>query len=347
MELKNIYAIYICAGIVLLFVFLSFFRFRRREKYKKGKKAIMPDYIKEIPYYRYRLIAFKILKFLVGVACVVSLMASSVLMARPYVTEITETEQSCRDIVLCLDVSTSVDELNYYLSDKLISTVDKLHGDRFGIVIFNSSPVMICPLTTDYEYVKETLGTIKKALSARNQYYYHFADDEDYDFEETMYLSEFISNGTLVGNERGSSLIGDGLASTSCVFPEDEDGEERTKLVIFATDNELCGDPYVTLAQAGDICEDNGIVVYGIGTDFMYGQERDDMQAVVENTGGKFYIAEDEDTVSQIVKDIEKHGKNTVKIDRKITETEFPEKPYILLFISVSLMMLFAKIARL
>lgn len=347
MELKNIYAIYICAGIALLFVFLAFFRFRRREKYGKGKKAVMPDYIMEIPYYRYRLVAFKVLKFLVGLACIASLMASSVLMARPYVTEISETEESCRDIILCLDVSTSVDELNYYLSDKLISTVDKLQGDRFGIIIFNTSPVMICPLTTDYEYVKEMLTNIKKALSARNYYYSGFGDEDDFDFEESMYLSDFISNGTLVGNERGSSLIGDGLASTTCVFPDEEDGEERTKLVIFATDNELCGEPFVTLPEAGELCEDNGVVVYGIGTDFMYGSERDEMKTVVENTGGKFYIAEDEDTVSQIVKDIEKHGKNTVKIDRKVTETEFPEKPYILLFISVSLMMLFAKIARL
>lgn len=347
MELKNIFAIYICAGAALILIFLSFFRFRRREKYGKGKKAIMPDYMAEIPYYKYRVWAFAILKFLVGLACIVSLLASSVLIARPYVTEITEKTESCRDIILCLDVSTSVDELNYYLVDKLVDTVDKLQGDRFGVVIFNTSPVMICPLTTDYEFVKDTLSNIKKALAARNYYYDSTFDDYHFDYSELSYYSDFISAGTLIGNERGSSLIGDGLAAASLQFPEVEEGEERTKLVIFATDNQLCGEPFVTMPEAGDICEENGVVVYGIGTSFMYGAEKEEMQAVVEGTGGKFYLAENEDTVRDIVKDIEKHGKNTVKVDRQVSETEFPEKPYILLLISVSLMMIFAKIARL
>lgn len=349
MDIKNIYAIYICAGIVLVLIFLAFFRFRRREKYVKGKKAVMPDYINEIPYYKRRIAIFKVLKFAVGLSCIVSILATSVLIARPYTIEITETEQSCRDIILCLDVSTSVDELNYYLTDKLIDTVDRLQGDRFGIVIFNTSPVMICPLTTDYEYVEETLEKIKMALAARNYYYYDDAfDDYDFDFDELMYLDGFISDGTLVGNmDRGSSLIGDGLASASFKFPESEDDEERTKIIIFATDNDLQGTPFVTLPEAAEVCKANGAVVYGIGTEFMYASYEEEMREAVESTGGTFYIGEDEDTVKKVVKDIEKHAKNKVRVDRTVKETEFPEIPYIMLFVSVSLMMIFAKIARL
>lgn len=349
MDIKNIYALYICAGIVLVLTFLSFFKFRRREKYKKGKKAVMPEYIMEIPYYKFRMVAFKILKFIVGFACIISILASAVLIARPYTVEITETEQSCRDIILCLDVSTSVDELNYYLTDKLIDTVDRLKGDRFGIVIFNTSPVMICPLTTDYEYVEDTLEKIKMALAARNYYYYDDVfDDYDFDFDELMYLDGFISDGTLVGNmERGSSLIGDGLASASFKFPDSEDGEERTKIIIFATDNDLQGTPFVTLPEAAEVCKVNGAVVYGIGTEFMYSNYEEEMREAVESTGGTFYIGEDEDTVKQVVKDIEKHAKNKVKVDRTVTETEYPEVPYIILLVSVSLMMIFARIARL
>jgi len=352
MELKNIYAIYICAAVVLVLVFLSFFSFRRREKYKKGKKAVIPDYINEIPYFKVRVTAFKVLKFIVGFACIISILASAVLISRPYTVEITETERSCRDIILCIDVSTSVDEVNYYLTDKLADTVDRLQGDRFGIVIFNTSPVMICPLTTDYEYVKETLENLKLALAARNYYYFDDAfGDYDFDWDEIVYLDSFISNGTLVGNlERGSSLIGDGLAAASFKFPEVEDDEEdkdRTKIIIFSTDNDLMGEPYVTTTEAAEVCKANGVVVYGIGTDFMYPAYEKEMQEAVESTGGKFYIADDETTVKQIVKDIEKHGKNTIKVDRTVKETEFPERPYILLFISVSLMMIFARIARL
>ena len=151
--------------------------------------------------------------------------------------------------MLCIDISTSVDYLNENLLEELKKTVDELHGERFGIVIFNTSPVLLSPLTDDYEFIKEQLDMIDKSLKVRNS-----EDDSDlystdlssmYDW---LYYEGYITSGTLVGNEqRGSSLIGDGLAAAACDFSDKD--KTRTKIMIFSTDNDIQGNPVVSIKR--------------------------------------------------------------------------------------------------
>ena len=52
MELKYPLALYICAGVAALFVIAAFITIRVRRKYKGGKKAFLPDYLKKLSSYK-------------------------------------------------------------------------------------------------------------------------------------------------------------------------------------------------------------------------------------------------------------------------------------------------------
>lgn len=346
-EFRTIYAIYICAAVILVLIFISFIRFGKRDKFQKGKKAVAPDYILNDPYYKRRVIGYQLLKFFTGATCLIAIAAAAVLIARPYTKKITVEEKYSRDIFLCMDISTSVDELNAELVDKLKNMVSEMSNERFGVVIFNTSPVVVCPLTSDYEYVIEVLDKVGKALEMRNDIYaYSNYDDYDY-YANWIQMDDYISSGTLIDNERrGSSLIGDGLAATVYNFPDLKEDPDRVRLIIFSTDNDIQGTPIVTLPEAADICKENNVIVYGIGTDFMYQKDELEMEESVLKTGGKFYIEEESGTMKQIVRDIDSLGRNLIKSEQHVTETEHPEKAFYCLLIAFISMIVFIKISK-
>lgn len=225
-----------------------------------------------------------------------------------------------------------MDYLNENLLDKLKKTVDELQGERFGIVIFNTSPVLLTPLTDDYEYVKDQLDLIAQCLKSRNEVNLDDAFSSGYDW---IYYQAYISSGTLIGNEqRGSSLIGDGLAAAAIDFSDAD--KERTKVVIFSTDNDIQGTPVATLDEATDICVSNNVTVYGVGTKEMTPENKESMKNAVEKTGGKFYLEEESGSFGEIVSSIEKLSKNLVKV--RMVDVETPE----LLYPFVLMLVLFA-----
>ncbi len=266
------------------------------------------------------------------ICCVLVVVSAFLLMAKPYTSRRMQDEKYCRDIILCIDISTSVDYLNENLLDKLKKTVDELQGERFGIVIFNTSPALLTPLTDDYEYVKDQLDLIAQCLKSRNEVNLDDAFSSGYDW---IYYQAYISSGTLIGNEqRGSSLIGDGLAAAAIDFSDAD--KERTKVVIFSTDNDIQGTPVATLDEAADICVSNNVTVYGVGTKEMTPENKESMKNAVEKTGGKFYLEEESGSFGEIVSSIEKLSKNLVKV--RMVDVETPE----LLYPFVLMLVLFA-----
>jgi len=337
MELKYTVALYACAAIALSFIIVSFVRFRRRRKFKGGTKAAEADYIKEIPYFRRKMRIYKVLKFILSTIIIVNLLISGFLMAMPYKTEVNEIKNMNRDIILCMDISTTVDHLNFELVGKLKEVVENLNGERFGIVIFNTSPLYLCPLTTDYEQVINELDIIEEALDLRYDYYNGSGSYSN----RLVELDEYISAGTLVGNEeRGSSIIGDGLAAAALDFTNIEEDPDRSRIIIFSTDNDLQGDEIITLPEAGQLCVDRGITVYGIGTEQMYPSDKAMMRDAVEMTGGEFYYGEDSRVVSNIIDNIQEHVASLDTIEYEISETVTPEIPFIILLISMACMIL-------
>lgn len=332
MELRNGYMIFIGIAVLLLVIFV---KRKKKDNYNGGKKVFGMSYIENEPYFKKKMFTYRMLCTLLIISCIVSMAACFLLMARPYKKVVNEKEAYSRDIILCLDISYSVDELNLELVENLKDTVKNLKGERFGIVIFNSSAVLLSPLTDDYDYIIDTLDLLKKSINSRVS----SNDNFNFDDDNWLYLNNYLIDGTLVGaDERGSSLIGDGLATTVYDFPDLED-KDRTRVIIFSTDNDLEGTPIVTLDEAADICKENNVVVYGIETSQMYDDNKAEMESAVKKTGGTFYLQEESGTVKHIVEEIEKKGKNLVKGGTQIQEVEIVKVPVAILIFSVFFML--------
>lgn len=343
MELRFHFMIYIAIALaVLAFLFLAIFR-PKKKGYENGKKIAGLEYLSQSKFFKFKKIIFRVF----SIICLASLIASMVfcclLISRPYYLDEYKEEKYSRDIILCMDISTSVDELNSSLMKSLKSTVKDLEGERIGVVIFNTTPVVLCPLTDDYEYVLDVLDKVEDGLNVRSNYYNMFFDyfsDDDY----AKY--EYIDSGTLINNEiRGSSLIGDGLASAAYCFSDDD--PDRSKIIIFSTDNALEGTPLVTTQEACDICTKKNVVVYGVGTYWMEDDDEEAMKNAVESTGGKYYREDYSGSMKQIVSDIEEMSGSLISSSKGVREIEKPELFFYLSLASVVLFIVSARVIRL
>lgn len=323
MELK--YPVFAVAGIVLSVIFICLFLFVqiKGNKTADGIRLANVDLLYKDKYYKRALIQFYGLKAVLVVAVVVSLTASFVLLAKPYYQKKIKKNQYNRDIMICLDISSSVDDLNLKLVKELQDTVRNLSGERIGIVIFNTTPVLLSPMSDDYEYVIEQLENIRSSIRELNKTSFHSGTD-------WLKWDNYLYGGTLVGNEeRGSSLIGDGLMGGLINFPKDS--ADRTKIMIFATDNQKNGDGYLSLMEAAEYCKKAGVTVYGIGTKYMFSLDEAEMRKAVETTGGKFYLEEDGSAFKDIVDEIESKSASLVEGKTIYKEVETPEKCFIVL----------------
>ena len=213
MAIKYHIVLYAGLAIALFMLVFVFVKYKKTKEYAGGKKIAGLICQEDEAYFRKRKILYKTGLTATLICCVLVVVSAFLLMAKPYTSRRMQDEKYCRDIILCIDISTSVDYLNENLLDKLKKTVDELQGERFGIVIFNTSPVLLTPLTDDYEYVKDQLDLIAQCLKSRNEVNLDDAFSSGYDW---IYYQAYISSGTLIGNEqRGSSLIGDGLAAAT------------------------------------------------------------------------------------------------------------------------------------
>lgn len=328
--------------ILLLLVpilIILFFKFINNKNIKQTaeSKIANTSYLKETEYYKKLLKKYKILKVIIITSFIIAISTATILASRLSKVETRQENDYKRDIMLCMDVSASVDELNLELVKNLKNTVNTLKGERFGISIFNTSSVLVSPLTDDYNFILNALDEIEKSLIANNSMDYSKYNASDY-----FYIRNYIYSGTLEGNEsRGSSLIGDGLASCIYKFPK-LDEEKRTRIVIFSTDNDLAGKPIVTLDKAALIAKKKNVKVFGIGTTIMKNKDKQEFESAVKQTGGKFYT-QSSSNLKNIVNDIEKTSKSLIKGKTETKELDIPEIPFILLLISSTLIILISK----
>ena len=219
------------------------------------------------------------------------------------------------------------------------------NGERFGIVIFNTSPVLLCPLTNDYQYIIRQLDSLKEGLQMRLDY----TNKQILPSAKYSQVEAFLENGTLVGfPDRGSSIIGEGLAGAVLDFYDIEEKPDRTRIIIFTSDNEnaVIGDEIVTLPEAGQWAKERGITVFGIGTEMMKDADRRMMQDTVEMTGGSFWNGEDDEVVAEIVSNLRREMASLDDTQYEIVENELPETPFRLLLLSISLMLLCAFVLK-
>ena len=309
---------------VLCVVFLFFFKYKRNNyKYNGGKKIANTKYIKRSSYYKKLLKKYKTLTLLCEFVFLIVILISFFLLARPTFVDKVKIDEYNRDIFLCMDVSFSVNNLNKEIIDSLKDTVNNLKGERFGISIFNTTSVLLVPLTDDYDYVLNVLEQLYDSIVAVN--------NNDL---SSFYDYNYLISGTQEGSELyGGSLIGDGLVS--CINSFSNLDEERSRIVIFSTDNEVPAGskPIFSLAEAANYSKKNNVVVYGIATKNIYNDNKKSFRDAVELTGGELFEESSSDTVDNIVENIEQASKNLIEGEVETIKTDVPNVSFIILLL--------------
>jgi Ca-activated chloride channel homolog len=209
-------------------------------------------------------------------------------LARPQTVEArAETVIEGIDIVLATDVSGSMEEPTFGGTSKIQAVrsvarefVSGLKSDRVGLVVFAGEAAIIGPLTLDY---KATDQLVEK-------------------FIDTNGIS--IIGGTAIGN---------GLATAVDVL---RDSQAKAKVVILLTDGENNSGDIAPL-DAANIARLLGIRVYTIGA---VGQQavgdvdEQVMQQMATMTGGRYFRADDIETLREIYGGVEQLEKSRVGI---------------------------------
>ncbi|MCM3778522.1 vWA domain-containing protein [Microbacterium hydrocarbonoxydans] len=247
---------------------------------------------------------------LLGVIAVVS---AGVVAARPMSSQTIQPVNTSRDIMLCLDVSGSMSEVDVEVLTVFEELLDSFEGERIGLTIFNSSPVQIFPLTDDYPFIREHLQSIRESFDYLDEVPEHWV-------------------GTLNGN--GASLIGDGLAACAMAFDHPDD--ERSRSIIFATDNEINGASIVTLDEASAYAKSVGVRVFALNP--VEGKDADvsaELTRAAEATGGQAYGLRDTTTVSDIVAQVQEQEATELKGQAQVVWTDTPNLWIVVLLVSM------------
>lgn len=225
--------------------------------------------------------------FLFRIAAIVLIIIG---LARPRTSEtVTEVDSEGIDIVLAMDVSTSMlardlypDRIN---ASKDIATefVSQRRSDKIGLVVFAGESFTQCPLTND----KRTLVTLMNEIE-----------------------TGLIEDGTAIGN---------GLATAVARLSE---SDARSRVVILLTDG-VNNSGEVSPQMATEIAKQYGIKVYtiGVGKEGMakypvqtpWGVQLQDVKVeidepllkeIAQSTGGKYFRATDNTKLAEIYNEI-------------------------------------------
>ncbi len=207
----------------------------------------------------------------------------------------TEIEASGIDILLAVDVSGSMEALDFTLKGKAVNRldvvksvmhtfIDERPNDRIGLLAFSGKPYMVSPLTLDHDWLVQRLDSLSIGM---------------------------IEDGTAIG-----SAIGSGLNRL-------RDRDAKSRIMILLTDG-MNNTGTVPPLVAAEAAETLGIKVYTIGagtrgeapmpvTD-AFGRKHlvqvrvdiDDetLGQVAEMTGGRYFRATDTESLEKVYEEI-------------------------------------------
>ena len=203
------------------------------------------------------------------------------------------------DVVISLDVSYSMlakdfDPNRIESAKKVISEfIDARPNDRIGLVIFGGEAFTQCPLTTDHKIIKNMFKEVKCGM---------------------------LEQGTAIGL---------GLANAVARLSE---SKAKSKVIILVTDG-VSNVGEIAPLTAAEIAKAYGIRVYtiGVGTNgkalmpvqiYPNGQmeydwvdvdlDEETMTKIANQTGGKYFRATDNKSLSRIYSDIDRLEKNII-----------------------------------
>ncbi len=224
------------------------------------------------------------------------------------------------DIVLAMDVSTSMKALDFK-PDRLeaakniaIDFVNGRKNDRIGLVIYAGESFTQCPITSDYKVVKNLLRNIDYGL---------------------------LEDGTAIGM---------GLATSVSRLKE---SKAESKVVILLTDGMnnsglISPETAVELAQKFNIkvytisVGKGGLVNYPLTDTFgrkvirqvQMDVDKELMEEIAKSTGGKHFVADNNEKLSAIYKEIEKLEKTEIQ-ELKYRNYEEKFRPYLLIALAL------------
>jgi hypothetical protein len=316
MALANFWMIIVAIAVVVITVGIGLFLGLRRPSRSHAAETARiarAERLRRLPSFREALLR-RVLA-LTGILALgaVSVIAAGVVAARPMSSQTIQPVNTSRDIMLCLDVSGSMTEVDVEVLSVFEELLDGFEGERIGLTIFNSSPVQIFPLTDDYDFIRTHLESIKSSFDYVDEIPEHWV-------------------GTLNGN--GASLIGDGLAA--CTMGFDRPDDERSRSVIFATDNEINGASIVTLEEAAAYAASKDVRVFAVnpvqGKDAAVSAE---LSAAAEATGGAAFGLRDTTTVADIVTQVQEQEATALRGEAQIVWTDTPNLWIAVLMVAV------------
>jgi Ca-activated chloride channel family protein len=316
MALDQSWMLIICVTAVLSITGIIVFLFKRKEE-KLNNKVMFSNLkrLTTIPEYSSLLKEYRIgLGAIVGILLISTILVS-IIAAKPVKVEAFTPTKYNRDIVLCLDASGSMYEVDVQVLNKFRELIKGFKGERVALVVWNSTSNLVFPLTDDYDYINEQLQYVSDGFTFDPL----TGESNGYDF------TKYTVDGT------GGSLIGDGLTGCSLTFDKEDASEKRSKSIILATDNIVNGEQIIDLSTAVDYAAENDITVYGIRptTGFEIGGEEDEMKTTIEAANGKFYPLDDPNATSEIVNKISAEEAGAIQGDTVITKNDVPN-PWII-----------------
>ncbi|WP_200839078.1 VWA domain-containing protein [Microbacterium sp. 1S1] len=305
MALANVWMLVLAAAVVVVAIVIGLVVGLRRHRDRHAgdtARVARAERLRALPAFRQAL--SRRLLALTGVVALGAgaALVAGVVAARPMSAQTVQPVNTSRDIMLCLDVSGSMSEVDVEVLSVFDELLDGFEGERIGLTIFNSSPVQIFPLTDDYDFIREHLASMMSSFDYVDEVPEHWL-------------------GTLNGD--GASLIGDGLAA--CTMGFDHPNDDRSRSVIFATDNEINGASIVTLDEAAAYAASKGVRVFAINP--VEGKDTDvsaELAAAAEATGGAAYGLRDTTTVGDIVDEVQQQEATVLRGEAQVVWTDTP-----------------------
>lgn len=199
-------------------------------------------------------------------------------LARPErVGEPVEVTKAARDVVLAIDISGSMDEVDFTAEDgttmqrlegvkRVVGRfIEEREGDRVALIVFGEKAFVQSPFTEDLRTVRELL-------------------------EQTQ-----------VGMAGPNTVIGDAIGLAMRIF---EASEIEERLLIVLSDGADTGSRMSPL-NAAEIAAGNGVEIFtvGVGDPNGEGTQRVDVSAledIASRAGGRFFFADDEDGLEDV-----------------------------------------------
>lgn len=200
-------------------------------------------------------------------------------------------ENKGRDILMVLDISTSMLEQDFSFSGKRLDRltavkavvadfIERRNSDKIGLILFGTRAYLQAPLTFDRQSVKEILWTMDAGMA---------------------------------GN---STAIGDALGLALKSFDR-EDTDSENKVIILLTDGEN-NDGTLSLPQAVDLARKEGVKIYTIGVGGGYNSfvgaffglnntslDEKSLKELAAETKGRYFRADDLAALDNVYRQID------------------------------------------